>query len=123
MKSWITKNDQRIYRVLGGRCNCFLVSYSNKHLLVDTGRENRWKNLSKRLDQLRVSHKLLIALILTHSHFDHAENVANVKEKYGTAIIIHKSEADYLQRGENPAIRGTTSLLSCSMEPRLNIHR
>jgi hydroxyacylglutathione hydrolase len=108
MKSWITKTGQKIYQVLGGRCNCFLISYRNRHLLIDTGRENRWKELSKGLDKLGVNDKSLIALILTHSHFDHAENAANIKEKYKTAIIIHKSEADYLQRGDNPVIRGTT---------------
>lgn len=108
MKRWITKSGQKIYQVLGGRCNCFLISYRNKHLLVDSGRENRWENLSKGLDKLGVSHNSLMALILTHSHFDHAENAANIKEKYKTAITIHKSEADYLQRGDNPVIRGTT---------------
>ena len=107
MKNWITKDGQKIYRVLWGRCNCFLISYKNKHLLIDTGRKNRWKKLSKALDKLGVSHNSLSALILTHSHFDHAENAASVKEKYKTAIIIHKSEADYLRRGENPAIHGT----------------
>jgi hydroxyacylglutathione hydrolase len=107
MKNWITKDGQKIFRVLWVRCNCFLVSYKNKHLLIDTGRKNKWKNLSKALDQLAVSHNSLIALILTHSHFDHAGNAASVKERYKAAIIIHESEADYLRRGENPAIKGT----------------
>ena len=108
MKSWITKSGQKIYQILGGRCNCFLISYRYRHLLVDTGRENRWKDLSKKLYNLGVRHNSLMALILTHSHFDHAENAANIKEKYKTAIIIHQNEADYLQRGDNPVIRGTT---------------
>lgn len=108
MKSWITKSGQKIYRILDGRCNCFLISYQNKHLLIDTGRTNKWKKLSRELDKLGVNSNSLTSLILTHSHFDHAENAANVKKKFKTRIIIHRSEADYLQNGENPVIHGTT---------------
>jgi hydroxyacylglutathione hydrolase len=97
MKSWITKSGQRTYQVLEGICNCFLISYRDRYLLVDSGRENRWKDLSKELDGLGVNDRSLMALILTHSHFDHAENAANVKKKFKTTIIVLKNEADYLQ--------------------------
>ncbi len=108
MKTYPTKTNENIYKILSGRCNCFLIESQNRHLLVDTGRENRWKTLAKRLAQLGVTHESLAGVILTHSHFDHAENTANIKKKYKTAIIIHKSEADYLQRGENPPVKGST---------------
>jgi hydroxyacylglutathione hydrolase len=108
VKSWTTKSGQKIYRILHGRCNCFLISYHNKHLLVDTGRENKWEKLSRELDKLGVNSSSLNGLILTHSHFDHAENAANIKKKFSTRIIIHKREADYLRSGENPVIHGTT---------------
>ncbi|MFH2011482.1 MAG: MBL fold metallo-hydrolase [Pseudomonadota bacterium] len=122
MKSWTTKNGQKIYQVLGRRCNSFLISYQNRHLLVDTGLKNKWKYLSKELDNLGVSHNSLKALILTHSHVDHAANAASIKEKYKTAIIVHKSEADYLKRGKNPVIHGTifiTKFLSYIIPPKL----
>jgi|GEM_PF-3298678 glyoxylase-like metal-dependent hydrolase (beta-lactamase superfamily II) len=31
-------------------------------------------------------------LVLTHSHYDHAENTAVVKEWYPTRVIIYKSD-------------------------------
>ena len=108
MKSWTTKSGQKIYRILHGRCNCFLISYQNKYLLVDTGRENKWEKLSRELDKLGVNSNSLNGVILTHSHFDHAENAANIKKKFNKSIIIHRREADYLRRGENPVIQGTT---------------
>ena len=108
MKSWTTKSGQKIYRILHGRCNCFLISYQNKYLLVDTGRENKWEKLSRGLDKLGVNSNSLNGVILTHSHFDHAENAANIKKKFNKSIIIHRREADYLRRGENPVIQGTT---------------
>jgi hydroxyacylglutathione hydrolase len=109
MNIWTTSGGQTIYQVSSGRCNSFLILHNDRYLLVDPGSKTQWKNLTKRLDELGVNEKALIALILTHSHFDHAENAANIKEKYQTDIIIHTDEADCLQRGDNPtAIQGTT---------------
>lgn len=108
MKSWTTKSGQRIIQVLGGRSNCYLISYRCKHLLVDAGRKNQWHSLRIRLDRLGLHNDSLSALILTHSHFDHADNAAAIQEKFKTKIIIHKSEADYLASGDNPLVHGTT---------------
>lgn len=108
MKHWKTKNSQTITRILSGRCNCYLVSHEGKHLLIDTGRKNRWPHLIEHLNQLGVCSGSLVAIVLTHSHFDHAENVAKVKETFPqAAIIIHKNEGDYLKRGDNPIPQGT----------------
>ncbi len=46
-------------------------------------------------------------LMLTHCHFDHAENAAFVKATYGASVFAHRSEADLLSKGENPPVRGT----------------
>lgn len=77
-------------------------------MLVDAGRENKWKSLGNRLEKLGVTADSLAGLILTHSHFDHAENAAAIKAKFKTKIVIHREEADHLMRGENPLIHGTT---------------
>ncbi len=107
MKTWTTKNGQKIYHVLSGRCNCYLLSYNSRHILIDTGIENARSRLCKGLAQLNVNSSSLSALILTHSHFDHAENAAYIKKEFNTKIIIHKAEKDYLTKGENPSIHGT----------------
>lgn len=108
MKHWTTKSGQAIHRISNGMYNCFLISYRNRHLLVDTGRKNSWKKLTRELDGLGVTGGSLSGLILTHSHYDHVENAAKIKEKYNASIIIHKREADYLRQGENPVIHGIT---------------
>ena len=108
MKNWTTKTGTKIFRILQGRCNCFLITKDNKYLLVDTGRENNWGTLCKNLETLGVSANSSIHLVLTHCHFDHAENAASIKEKYKTSIIVHLSESIYLTNGENPSIVGST---------------
>lgn len=107
MKCWDTKSGQKIFQILGGRCNSFLLSNGDRYILIDTGRENKWNKLKKRLDKIQLNENYLSALILTHTHFDHAENAYRIKENYKTNLIVHKSEADFISSGNNPVIRGT----------------
>ena len=62
------------------------------------------------LNQAGVDDQSLAALVLTHCHFDHAENAAKVQAKYETPIVVHHSEAGLLAGGKNPPIRGTIML-------------
>lgn len=110
MKCWTTQSGINIHRVLRGRCNCYLVSNGNGFLLVDTGRTKSWKNLERNLGKLGVTEDSPVSLILTHCHFDHAENAARFKKAYKASIVVHKSEGDYLKNGENPKIDGTVFL-------------
>jgi len=105
MKSWKTKTGIRIYRILNGRCNCYLISNGNRFLLVDSGTKRDWNRLNKRLDKLGATHA---SLVLTHCHFDHAENAAKLKQTHGTPVWVHRSEGTCLKNGENPVIQGST---------------
>lgn len=110
MKNWVTSSGYKLYEILSGRCNCFLLSVGGKNILIDTGRENKWASLKSNLDDIGVNKNSLSALILTHTHFDHAENACSVKENYNTKLIVHKSERDYINRGSSPIIKGTNSI-------------
>ncbi|MBD3385459.1 MBL fold metallo-hydrolase [candidate division KSB1 bacterium] len=110
MKRWFCGDDQVVLRILGGRSNCFLVQNHEHYLLVDTARTNRWEQLSKILDSLTRKGGTLDTLVLTHTHFDHAENAAAIKTKYNSNIAVHRSEADYVQKGDSPLPQGTRLL-------------
>ena len=105
MKKWIT-NSCIIYQILEGRSNSFLVNSKNNYILIDTGRKNTWKELTAKLNELLNKNELSY-LILTHTHFDHAENAAKIKKKYKPKIIVHKNEAEYLKQGSSPLPKGT----------------
>lgn len=107
MKTWTTKNNHIIYRILGGRSNCHLVACNGKYLLVDTGPKFMRAPLQNELDKLGVTESTLTGLILTHSHYDHTENAAWIKKKYITQVFIHNNETEFLQRGNNPPVHGT----------------
>lgn len=105
IKKWRTRNCT-IYQILKGRSNSFLIKCENNYALVDTGRKNSWKELKDKLDNILDENKLS-CLILTHAHFDHVENAAQLKREYNCKIIVHESEADYLKHGNNPSLQGT----------------
>ncbi len=108
MKVWTTGGGQQIERILGGRCNCYLISYEGRRLLVDTSRESFRQRLQSRLELRGIGR--LSALVLTHTHFDHVENAAWLKEQFKMPIIVHAAEAALLAQGLNPVIRGTNPL-------------
>lgn len=105
MKTWETKSGYKISRVLAGRSNVFLVAHGGKNILVDTSPGSRWKRLDEKLEDLGVER--LKALVLTHSHYDHAGNAARLQKLYGVPVIIHRSEAPFLAAGENIVPKGT----------------
>jgi glyoxylase-like metal-dependent hydrolase (beta-lactamase superfamily II) len=108
MNKWITHNEYEIHQLLKGRSNCFLVIKNKKALLVDTGRNTKRQLLTKRIEEYRgIS---LSAIILTHSHFDHAENAAYLKKKYSIPVFIQQEEVEFLLKGENPPVKGSYKL-------------
>lgn len=106
MKLWTTEGAYTVYRVLGGRGNAYAIAHDGRLLLVDTGRTSRWRALRTGIDSLPVR-GMPSALILTHTHFDHAENAARLRQTYPLQIIVHRSEAEYLHTGDSPLPRGS----------------
>ena len=108
MKKWTTKSGYRIFLVLSGRSNVFLLTNGKINVLVDTSISRLCEKLQKRLGSLGI--KTVDYLVLTHTHFDHAANAKSIKEKFGSVVIVQREEAGYLSSGDNILPRGTTFL-------------
>jgi glyoxylase-like metal-dependent hydrolase (beta-lactamase superfamily II) len=105
MGQWKTLNCE-VNQVLKGRSNSFLVNSNGNYILVDTGPKRSWNKLKSNIEELLMENKLSY-LILTHTHFDHAENTAKIKKLLNPKIIVHKSEEEYLKHGNSPLPKGT----------------
>ena len=108
LKFWKTKSGYGIFRILSGRSNVFLLTNGTKNILIDTGTSRHWNKLVRRLNDLGVTH--LDYLILTHTHFDHAGNARRIKEKYQASVIVHRSEASFLESGKMIIPHGTNAV-------------
>lgn len=104
MKTWETKNGYKVFRIFG-KNNAYLINYKNKNILADTCVKWDWRKLVRKLKKLNV-HSIDL-LILTHSHYDHAENALKIKKKYNAKTVIHNSEAGFLKKGETKIPKGT----------------
>ncbi|MDO5836972.1 MAG: MBL fold metallo-hydrolase [Methanobacterium sp.] len=111
MKKWLTKGGSIISQIGQGRGNSYLVQDGDISVLVDTGLKGSRNDLKAKLDDL-LGGGDLSWLVLTHTHYDHVENAAWVKEHYNAQIILHQAEADYLKKGSSPLPKGTNLLAS-----------
>lgn len=105
MKEWHTKSGYLIKCILQGRSNVFLLSDNDKRILIDGSPGYKWNNLKSSLKENKIEN--IDYLILTHTHYDHAENAARIKREYGAKIIVNEKEAVSLERGENILPQGT----------------
>lgn len=69
--------------------NPLLLSYDNNYILVDTGIKEKCDVIIERLDK-QLKGQPLKALVITHAHYEHVENVAAIKEKFNPKIIVHE---------------------------------
>jgi glyoxylase-like metal-dependent hydrolase (beta-lactamase superfamily II) len=49
------------------------------------------------------------AVVLTHTHFDHAGNAAWLAREYGAEIVVNAKESESLAKGDTPIPSGTLS--------------
>ncbi|SMC53461.1 Glyoxylase, beta-lactamase superfamily II [Oscillospiraceae bacterium] len=77
----------QVIRIKCGTGNCYLVADGKNAVLVDTGSK---ENIS---DVIAVCDKYDIKLILlTHTHFDHAENAAELSRRYSVPVALHRAD-------------------------------
>ena len=99
-----TGKGTSVVRLTPARCNIFAVTRNGRTILVDTGIS---------FDRSRIAHALerrgLIpeAVVLTHTHFDHAGNTAWLAAEYGAEIVVQEAESLFLAGGDTPIPEGT----------------
>jgi hydroxyacylglutathione hydrolase len=105
MQKWDVAESCSIYNLLGGFYNAYLLIDHQEFFLIDTGREKKFPFLEQNLK--KIIDGPIQYLILTHTHYDHCENAASIKENWGAKIIVSNKEAGYLKKGSTPLPKGT----------------
>jgi glyoxylase-like metal-dependent hydrolase (beta-lactamase superfamily II) len=104
-KEWNSKSGYSISCILPGRSNVFLLSSGTNNILIDTSPGYKWKKLKSTLKALGINK--LDHLILTHTHYDHAENASKIKTEFSAKVIVNKHESGCLEKGATIIPHGT----------------
>ena len=99
-----THQGAEVSKLTPARCNIYVISNKGQSIIIDTGIQS---------DRTRINWALIrrglkpAAVILTHSHFDHAGNVAWLQKEYGSKVLVQASEKEALESGDMPIPEGT----------------
>lgn len=88
-----------IHRIKCGNGNCYIVENETNGILVDTGKK---EYINKVIEQCKTYHVKLI--ILTHAHFDHAENAARIANVLGIPIGMNEKDCNLIQSNANQTL-------------------
>lgn len=80
-----------IHRIKCGNGNCYIIENGTDGILVDTGKKEFAKQV---IEQCKFYNVKLI--VLTHAHFDHAENTAEISHTLGIPIGMNKQDCDLI---------------------------
>ncbi|MDR2687854.1 MAG: MBL fold metallo-hydrolase [Oscillospiraceae bacterium] len=75
----------------GMAVNCYILSQGDSAVLVDTGTANYRETI---LERCRAANVRLI--LLTHGHYDHAQNAAFLSRELGAPVAMHPADAPLL---------------------------
>ena len=82
--------------------NCYLVSNENEMIIIDPGAS------FKKIDEViqKNENVKVVAILLTHGHFDHIGAVDKLKEKYNCPIIASQEDEKILRNQKNNSLAG-----------------
>lgn len=88
----ITLLNVRVYSLGPIQTNCYIVSNKNKDCLIfDPGEQANYI-----ISELRKNGLKPLAILLTHTHFDHIGAVDEVREQYKLPLYVHEKEVSWL---------------------------
>lgn len=81
-----------IIRIKGGTDNCYIAAEGGKAILVDTASKQCFAQVAAECDKYEMK-----LIVLTHVHFDHAENAAELSRRYGIPVAIHEKDEELFE--------------------------
>jgi len=108
MNLWETKSGTKIYRILNGRSNVYLIKSQENNFLVDTGKTTQKNKLKAKLNAFGIS--AIDWLFLTHTHFDHCQNATFIQDEFKCKIAAGDQAGQWIKQGKTPLPRGTNPI-------------
>ncbi|WP_323711068.1 MBL fold metallo-hydrolase [Mammaliicoccus lentus] len=71
--------------------NCYIIEGESELLVIDPGDNGEFIN-----ERIKKFNKKLVAILLTHAHFDHIGGIDAVVNKQGVEVYVHNEEKSWL---------------------------
>ena len=94
-----------VHRIKCGNGNCYIIENGHNGILVDTGKREYANQV---IEQCKAYHVKLI--VLTHAHFDHAENAARISNALGIPIGMNEKDCNLIKSNTNQMFFAETLL-------------
>lgn len=95
-----------VFELSLGFVNLHVVVTDDGVVLVDTGLPRRSARIEKELLGIRKSIGEVRAILLTHHHFDHTGNVADLRTRSGARVFAHAADAPVISGAARPEATG-----------------
>ena len=89
-----------ITQIKGGTDNCYVVADGGKAILIDTASKPYLEKVIAECDKYEMK-----LIVLTHVHFDHAENAAELSKRYNVPVAIHKADEELFESFDRQPLR------------------
>ncbi|RLB89731.1 MAG: hypothetical protein DRH26_10990, partial [Deltaproteobacteria bacterium] len=83
--------------------NAFLI-LGEELVLVDTGSRKETSAILSAIDKAGLNILDLSLIIHTHAHFDHCGSTADLQQKSGALVAIHRSDSQFFWEGKTAPI-------------------
>ncbi|KAF5030831.1 Hydroxyacylglutathione hydrolase [anaerobic digester metagenome] len=107
MNKLSTKNGYEILQVISRHSNVWLVQKNDLSILVDSGKTKSRSLLMQNLNTALQPGNALQYMMLTHTHYDHCQSAAALKDKYLCRIIASEKAVPSIAAGYTHLPRGT----------------
>ena len=91
-----------IKRIKGGTDNCYLVTDGSNAILVDTASKQNLDQVTAECDKYEMK-----LIVLTHVHFDHAENAAELSRRYGIPVAVHRKDEELFESYDRQPLKSS----------------
>ena len=96
-----------VIRIKGGTDNCYIVTDGKNAILIDTASKPHINSVIEECDKYEMK-----LIVLTHVHFDHAENAAELSKRYNIPVAIHKADEELFESFDKQPLK-SYGLVGC----------
>ena len=89
------------------KCNTWLIMNGDHSILVDAGYSGKINDFEHLIVENGLKPDDIKLIVMTHTHYDHACGLKEIKKITGAKVIVNEKEAGFLRDGYCPLPKGT----------------